>query len=80
MTKDWTVESVGASISSSNNNLDLVAKKSGSCSGISAHCLDVKVAPMAHLMPHQMLSQELWRYSSDAYIALVNTSEYNELA
>lgn len=49
MTSDCTVQTVGASISSSRRSFDLVAKKSGRFSGRSRICLEVNVAPIEHL-------------------------------
>lgn len=49
MTSDWTVEIVGASISSSSSSFARVAKKSGRFSGRSGQCRPVRVAPIEHL-------------------------------
>ena len=56
MTSDWTVEIVGASISSSSRSFARVAKKSGRLSGKSGQCLVVSVAPIEHLMKMQRVS------------------------
>lgn len=80
ITKDCTVERVGASISSSSKTFARVAKKSGNWSGKLGYLLEVKVAPIEHLRDESNSQRTAQHYlARNTHIAFARTSEYNEL-